>query len=198
MGIGWWLQRAQQEGHDSFGAFEWTLGLALVVGYTASALLQKLPWLGGLMLWVLCVVALWHGHGMEMHRLGSLHRRRARGTLSVRITWLALAWAVLWSILVLRLAHARAWTLEEGWHDGPIQAVMILGLYHLALGVKLGVARWVYLGLFLSILAVALPGVPLLRRNLYLATAILAGGALLISGYRGRQTFLKLLGDSRD
>ena len=180
----------QSEGHDSFGAFELTLGCAVLLGCPLFVVLCKMPWLAWAVFCGLLIAVLWGGHRLESRYLRMLGRRRSRGTLLLRITWLVLAWALLWTYLLIRLAHARAWNwLLPGWADGPIMLMLVLGLYYLAIGVKVGVRRWVVLGLTLSMMAVLIPGLSLLRDMLYLSTGLFAGGALLISGYRGQQVF---------
>jgi hypothetical protein len=91
--------------------------------------------------------------------------------------------------LALFVAHARGWHHLDGWADGPMLALLLLGLYHLGLGAKLNLGRWVYLGLALCVLAVVISGVPWLRQRMHLATAILGGGALLLSGHVGRRSY---------
>jgi hypothetical protein len=83
-----------------------------------------------------------------------------------------------------------------GWRDGPILLVLILATYHLTLGVKMLLRRWIGLGTVLVLWSVLIPSVSLLRERIFLAVALLVGGALLISGYQGRQRFVRLRSNS--
>ena len=67
----------------------------------------------------------------------------------------------------------------------------MLGFYHLCAGVRANVARYVYLGLALCLLAVLIPGIGLLRERIYFSTAVLGGGTLLASGLWGRRAFTR-------
>ena len=190
-----WLEGALELGHDTFGAYEWSLGIALLVGFLLFALLPA-QWLAGLFLVALVAAALWYGRQVEFLRLGRLGERPRQGILELRITWMAVGWALLWSLLALGLARSQGWNRLSGWSDLALLALLVLGLSYLGLGARLGLERWVYLGLALAVLAVVIPATPWLRERSFLATSLLAGTMLLVCGYLGRQVYQRLRSDS--
>ncbi|MBN1402654.1 MAG: hypothetical protein JXA74_17570 [Anaerolineae bacterium] len=185
-----WLEEAQTDGQDTFGAYEWALGIALLVGMSLFALLPA-GWLAALFLWALILAALWYGREVELHQLVRMGRRRYRDSLSMGLPWLALAWSLIWTLLALAFAHARGFHRLPGWADGPLAALLLLSLLHLGLGAQLNVGRWVYLGLALCALAVLVPALPPLRAHMHLAVGLLGGAALLLSGYVGRRSYAR-------
>jgi hypothetical protein len=192
-----WLRRFQAQGHDTFGAFELTIGAAVLFSYLVRAVLPDVTWLGGMVFYLSMIGALWYGHRLETRSLRILGRRRVWGTLFLRSTWLVVFWSFLWSYALLLFAHALAWDVQiPGWRDGPILLVLILATYHLTLGVKMLLRRWIGLGTVLVLWSVLVPSVSLLRERIFLAVALLVGGALLISGYQGRQRFVRLRSNS--
>jgi len=191
--MGKFWARLQAEGHDDFGAYDLPLGLALLVSYALLGLLNKGMWVGAVLWWIGVCVALWKGHEIEIARVWDLGRRRHRGTLSIRLTWIALLWSFFLAMLAVRLSHARALHTLVGWHDGPLVLLLTFGLFNLATGCKASIGRRVYLGLLLCAIAVLVVGVPLLRTHLHWSTAILGGGALLLSGYVGRRVYRQRL-----
>ena len=195
--LGAWVSKAREEGHDSLGAYEWPLGAAIIVGYGLVEWLSTRPTLGGVLFLVLVALAVWEGSRIEREQLHALGRRRFRGTLALRLTWVLVAEGLLLAYLLLGLAHARGWHWLEGWHDGPIVLTLVLGVYHLALGLKTRVARWVWLGAVLCGFAVLLPAVPPLRLRLHFVSGLLVGAALLVSGLLGRLDFVRRLRASK-
>ncbi len=188
------FQRLRQiiaEGQDNLGAFELPLGAAILMGLLINALMGRGAWLGTALLGLLIVAALGYGGYLEYRWFRILGRRRFRGTLLLTATWLVVAWAALLSGLLIGLAHARGWDRSEGWDGGLLWMTLILGLYHIAQGVRLGVRRWTYLGGVLCLWAVLLPALPLFRQRIFVAGALLVGGVLLISGYRGYRAYLR-------
>ncbi|NLG28619.1 MAG: hypothetical protein GX557_11965 [Chloroflexi bacterium] len=189
-----WLAEVLEETQDTLGTYELALGGAILIGYLVLWWLRAWPGWGLAVLWFLCLAGVWLGAHMEdaqFHRLG---RRRFRGTLYRRITWLTVACALLLGGVLLGLAHARAWNELPGWRDGPVLMLLTLGLYHLALGLRTRTRRWVYLGGALLALAVLIPGVGVLRSRTYLVTALLAGATLIAAGLSGRMRYERELG----
>jgi hypothetical protein len=186
-----WLAEVLEEGQDSLGAYEMTLGGAVFVGYIALWWLRAHAGLGLALLYVLCAAALWMGARLEQMQFHELGRRRFRGTLYRRFTWLVALGAFVLAWLPIGLAHARAWNLLSGWHDGPIVLMLTLGLCHLALGLKTNTLRWTCLGGALCALAAIIPAVAPLRDKLYFVTGLLAGGSLLAAGLMGRLRYLR-------
>ncbi len=169
------------------------MGAAVLLGYLFRALLPRIAWLGNTILSVLMLCALWYGHRLEIRWLRSLGRRRIRGTLFLRVTWLVLLWSFLWSYVLLLFARALAWDVQiPGWRNGPLLLTLTLALYHLTMGVKMSLRRWIWLGAVLVLWAVLIPGVPLLRERMFVSIALLVGGALLVSGHWGRREFSRL------
>jgi len=179
------------KGQDTLGAFELPLGGAVLVSHLLSALLPKARGLTTTALYAALALALWCGHSLERRWLHEPGRRHFRGTLYLRITWVVLGWSLLWASLPVAFAHARTWHWLGGWRDGPILLTLTLGLFHLTQGARLGVSRWVCLGGVLCLLAALLPGIRALREHMNLATALLAGGALILSGYAGQSALQK-------
>ena len=191
MGIAGWMARAEREGHDSLGALELALGGGVLVGQLCLAMLDRVTWLASVGFYSLLALALWRGHRLEGRVFRAAGERRFRGTLCLRITWLVLTWSLLWACVLLALVHARAWNRLQGWANGPILLALILGLYHLSMGAKIGLRRWICLGLALSFWAVVISGVSVLRHNIHLSTSLLVGGTLLASGYQGQRAFAR-------
>jgi hypothetical protein len=187
--VGRWLARALDEGQESFGAYEITLGAAVLAGLLVAWWLRERPVWGGILMGLGLLAALYGGNRLERDYLYTLGRRRFRGTLSLRITWLTVAYAFILGLVLVGLASARGWDAASGWLDGPMLLVLTLGLYHLALGLKVGVRRWIWLGLILCGLAVLIPGVPVLREDMRVVTAVLAGPILVGSGLIGHLMF---------
>ncbi len=192
-----WLAEVLDEAQDTLGAYELTLGGAMLLGYLLMWWLRARPGWGLGLLWLLSVVGLWVGALLEENQFRRLGRRRFRGTLYRRISWLVLVGALVLAGLLVWFAHARAWNDLAGWHDGPVWMLLTLSFYHLALGLKTGTRRWVWLGSALCVLAIALPGVAALRSRLYVATALLGGGSLLAAGLVGRLRFERALAVGR-
>ena len=186
-----WVSEVLDEVQDSLGAYELTLGGAVFVGYVVLWLLRAHAGWGLALLYALCLGALWLGARLENLQFHELGRRRFRGTLYRRVTWLVALAAFLLAQMLIGLAHARAWNTLPGWHDGPIVMMLTLGLYHLALGLKTSTLRWTCLGAALCVLAVLLPGVSALRDKLYFTVGLLAGGSLLAAGLVGRALFMR-------
>jgi hypothetical protein len=192
-GVITWFARAQAEGFDNLGAFELALGAAVLLSYLLYALLTRFTTLATLLFWILLVAALWYGNRLERRQHHALGKRHLRGTLFLGITCLTLGVALLLGLLLIGLAHARAWDRIPHWADGPLLLALVLGLYHLSQGLRLGVQRWLYLGGVLCGLAVIIPAVPFLRAYMYLVSALLMGGSLLISGYFGQREMRRRL-----
>ena len=189
-----WVSKALAEGHDSYGAYEWPLGGAIFVGYAIAEWQSAArPGLVSLAFYFLLALALWEGSRVEQEQLRALGRRRFRGTLALRLTWILLVGALAFACLLIGFAHARTWNWLEGWHDGPIVLTLVLGLYSLSTGLKVGVRRWILLGVVLCGLAAVLPVIPGLRFRLYFVTGLLLGAALVGSGMYGRVVFLRRL-----
>ena len=181
-----WLNRAQWEGQDDYGIYELTMGAAILIAFLFFALLPRVSFLASLPLYVLIIAAAWYGSQLEYRQLRALGRRRARGALLLGITWVTLALAVVLTGLLLILAELMGWTDVAGWSDGPGLVALVAGLVNTSQGVRLGIRRRLILGLALCALAVLIPGIGPLRERIYLTTAILVGGAHLMSGAFGR------------
>jgi hypothetical protein len=165
------------------------VGAAVLVGNLIAWWLRERPVWGAILCAMLAIVALWGGARLERHYLYGLGQRRFRGTLGLRITWLVLLCALVLSLLVVALAGARGWNADAGWHSGPLIIILTLGLYHLSLGFRLRIGRWICLGLLLCGFAILIPGVAALRQRLHVVTAVLAGPAMLASGLLGHLSF---------
>ncbi|MBC7235954.1 MAG: hypothetical protein H5T69_08935 [Chloroflexi bacterium] len=195
MGIWVWLQEAQSEAHDHYGALSIPLGVALGLGGVALELLTRLRWLAWALFIGMLVLALWVGHDWERSQARALGRARTRETLLLRSTWVVLLWCLLWSYLLLLLADARGWSAHAGWLDLPILMMLLIATYHLTMAVLISVGRWLLLGLVVAALAVILPAVPALRAHLWLVAGALVGLALVISGLEGRRALARRLRD---
>jgi len=189
-----WLARAGTEGQDDYGAYSLPIGGAIVLGYLLLALLPRVTTLTNLVLYVLIVAATWYGSQVDYRQLQSLGKRRARGTLLLGASWVTFLLAALLAGLLLLFARGRGWNHLGGWQDGPIFVTTVSALTKLSHGLRLRVRRRIIFGLLLSGLVVLLPAVPLLREHLFLATALLSGGALILSGVLGRRDYQRLVG----
>lgn len=183
-----WLTQVQDEGHDSLGAFELPIGAASFLGLALGAMAPK-SWLPRLVLLVGIALALYWGHLVEHRRLYALGQRRFRGTLHLRLTWLVIGWSLALSSALRILAHLRTWDQSAGWYDTPIFLNATLSLIFLALGVKVGVRRWIGLGLALALATGVLPWIAMQGVSAHLAAAFWIGGALWISAYLGQVEF---------
>ncbi|MFP3897260.1 MAG: hypothetical protein ACLFV5_10565 [Anaerolineales bacterium] len=95
--------------------------------------------------------------------------------------------------MLLLFARALAWDIQvAGWREGPLLSTLTLALYHLAMGIKMSLRRWTWLGAVLVLWAVLIPGVSFFRERIFFSVALLVGGALLISGYQGRREYYHL------
>jgi hypothetical protein len=186
-----WLYEVLEEAQDSLGAYELSLGTAVFVGYVVLWWLRSVAGLGLVVLYLLCVAAMWTGARLEQIQFHTLGKRRFRGTLYRRVTWVVAAGAFVLAWIPIGLAHARAWNTLPGWHDGPIVMMLTLGLYHLAMGLKTNTPRWTYLGAALCAFTVIVPGIEPLRSKLYFSTGLLAGGSLVAAGLLGRLRYLR-------
>jgi len=189
-----WLNRARWEGRDNYGVYDLTIGVALVVGFTLFALLPRVGGLAPVVLLILIGAAAWYGSRLEYRQLGSLGHRRARGTLLLGITWVTLLLSGVLGLMVLGVAHLQGWHLLPGWQDVPIYTTVVTALNHLAHGVRLGIRRRLIMGSALCAVVVLLPGVPVLRQNLYLSTAVLTGCLEVVGGLLGRRDYMEALG----
>ena len=189
MTIADWWRALLDEGQDSYGAYEWGLGLALLVGFALFALLPGVAWLAAILFWGLVLAGLWYARELEVQRLAVLGKRRFWATAGLKLTWFVLEWCLLWALAALWVAGARGWRTRPGWADGPLVALLVLGGYFLSLGLKLRLRRWIWLGAALSLLAALTPALPGLREHLHLSTALLGGAALLIAGLAGRGAY---------
>jgi hypothetical protein len=185
--IAHWLNRAQWEGQDDYGIYELTMGAAIVLAFFFFALLPRVTLFTSLPLYILIAAAAWYGSLLEQRQLRSLGRRRARGNLLLGITWITAGLALVLGGLLLGLAEGMGWTDLPGWSDGPLLMIVFSALVNVSQGVRLGIRRRVVLGLVLAAWAVLIPGLDPLRERIYLATALLAGGAHLASGAWGRR-----------
>ncbi|MFH1086887.1 MAG: hypothetical protein V1772_14150 [Chloroflexota bacterium] len=189
MAIWRWFEDVLAEGQDSYGAYEWGLGLALMAGLALFVLLPGLAWLAAVFFWALVIAGLWYARELEVQRLAVLGKRRFWATPGLRLTWMVLAWCLLWTALALWVAHARGWRQRAGWADGPLLAMLLLSSYFASLGVKLRVRRWTCVGAVLALWAALVPALPGLRNHLHLSMALLGGGTLLIAGMAGRLAY---------
>lgn len=189
-----WLNRARWEGHDNYGAYGLTAGSAIAVSFLLFALLPRVSWLTWLVFWILLGVGVWYGNQLEYRQLRALGRRRARGTLLLGITWLTYGLVGTLALVLLGLARLRGWHHLEGWQDMPILVTAVTALNHLAHGVRLGIRRRLLLGAAMCGVIVLLPGVRVLRENLYLATSVLTGGLEVAGGLLGRRVYQEALG----
>ncbi len=188
-----WLNRAQWEGQDDYGIYELTMGVALLLAFLFFALLPRVTLLTSLPMYVLLAAAAWYGSVLEHRQLRTLGRRRARGMLSLGITWVTLAQSLLLAGLLLGGAHLAGWSHVRGWSDGPLLVALVAGLQNVSQGARLGIRRRLWLGLALCAFAVPLAGLPALRERLFLSTAVLVGGGQVLSGLIGRQALQQRL-----
>ena len=184
-----WLASLETEGHESWGMIEMAFGVAILIGYSLHWALRNVSWLGTLTLLLLLVVGLLYGQRMEYRLFARLGRRRVRGTLLLRITWVTVGWCLLWALLLLGVAHARAWTRIPGWHTGPVLLMSILCSYYLTLGLVLRIRRWTFLGGVLLVWLILLPGLAALRSRLDIAVAVAVGLTMIAFGYLGYRAF---------
>ncbi len=83
------------------------------------ALLPRVTLLTSLPIYVLLAAAAWYGSVLEHRQLRTLERRRARGMLSLGITWVTLTQSLLLAGLLLGGAHLAGWSHVRGWATGP-------------------------------------------------------------------------------
>jgi hypothetical protein len=188
-----WLEHVRAEGHDNYGSYELALGVAVFVSQLLLSILRESTWLTKAVLWLLLIPGLAYAQRTEWRRLYSLGRRRFRTTPLLWSTWLSLGVSLLCGYLLLEFADVRTWSWALWWRRGPLMLLLTLGGWFASLGVKARVRRWVLLGLVLSAWAVLIPFVPFLRARFHFSTALLAGGALLLSGYCGYARYLEHL-----
>jgi hypothetical protein len=165
--------------------------MAVLAGFLLMHALWRLPWLALPLFWALVGLSLWYGRQLDLTRAYAVGRRQARSLVSLPTTWISATWALILTGALLWWARTRGWNALPGWADGPLFALLVLGFYHLGAGVRANVARYVYLGLCLCLLAVLISAVGPLRERIYLSTAVLGGGALLLSGLLGRRAFVR-------
>lgn len=189
-----WLNRAVWQGHDNYGTYDLTLGVAIALGFLLLAILPQVNWLAWAAFWALFFAALWYGSVLENRQLETLGKRRARGTLLLGITWVSAVVVLLLAALLLALAHIKGWHRLPGWLDVPVFITAVLALNHLAQGVRLGIKRRLILGAAMCGVLVLLPGVEVLRRNLFLSTSILTGCLEVVGGLLGRREYMEALG----
>ena len=184
-----WVRQLESEGQDSYGAFEFPLGVTVIVGYLLLTLLGKAPWWAVFLYAVLGIVALGVGHQLEGKQHRDAGRRRARGTLLLRVTWIIAFWCLLWVLLLLFVASARGWTEIPGFHGGAVALGLILGLYALCFGLKNRLIRTTCTGAVLVLWSALVPAIGVLRDKAFLSYALLIGGTLLLSGFLGRRSW---------
>ncbi len=188
-----WLNRVQWEGQDDYGIYELTVGVAILLSFSFFSLLPRVTLLTSLPLYVLLLAAAWYGSVLEQRQLRALGRRRARSMLQLGITWVTLALAALLAGLVLAAAHLAGWADVRGWSDGPLLMTLVLGLQSASQGARLRIGRRLVLGLALCAFAVLLAAIAPLREHLFPATAVLTGGAQVLSGIYGQATLRQRL-----
>ena len=188
MGFSGWFRQLESEGQDSYGAFEFPLGATVILGYLFLTVLGKAPWWAVFLYAVLGIVAIGVGHRLESRQHKAAGRRRARGTLLLRVTWIIVFWCLIWVLVLLFVASARGWTEIPGFHGGAVALGMMLGLYALCFGLKNGLVRTACTGAALILWSALVPAVGVLRANAFLAYALLIGGTLLVSGVFGRRS----------
>jgi len=184
-----WMASLEAEAHETFGAIEVGLGVGLLVGLGLFRVLANVCWLANLTLLAVLVAGLWYGQHMEYRLLERLGEKHVRGTLLLRVTWLNLAWCLLWCLLLWGVIVGRAWDAIEGWTSWPMLLLIVLGAHWAGLGIGLGVRRWLVIGLLLVGGAAVLPAIPFLRHNLFLAAALISGLLHLVGGYFGYRGF---------
>jgi len=184
-----WMASLEAEAHETFGAIEVGLGVGLLVGLGLYRVLADVRWLANLTLLAALVAGLWYGQHMEYRFLGRLGVKHVRGTLLLRVTWLNLAWCLLWCLMLWGVVVGRAWDAIEGWTSWPMLLLILLGAHWTGLGIGLGVRRWLAMGVVLVVVAAALPAIPFLRQNLFLAAGLGSGLLHLVGGYLGYRAF---------
>jgi len=184
-----WMASLEAEAHETFGAIEVGLGIGLLLGLGLYSVLAEVRWLGNLTLLATLVAGLWYGQHMEYRFLERQGEKHVRGTLLLRVTWLNLAWCLLWCLLLWGVVAGRAWDAIEGWTSWPMLLLILLGAHWTGLGIGLGIRRWLSLGLALVVVAAALPAVPFLRSHLFVAAALGSGSLHLVGGYLGYRVF---------
>lgn len=184
-----WLAALETEAHETFGTLETTMGAGILLGYGLHWALAGVRWLATVTLLLLLVCGLWYGQRLEYRLFARLGRRHFRGTLVLRVTWVTLAWAACWALVLWGVAAARAWTRLDGWRAGPVILLTVLSSYYITLGLALGLRRWLLLGLLLGAWLILIPGLAPLRQYLDLAVAGLAGLTLLATGMAGYRAY---------
>jgi len=91
---------------------------------------------------------------------------------------------------VLLVSHLTGLSDLAGWAAGPVMITAFIASFSLMQGLRLGILRLIVLG---GVLAVFLFVTPLLIDHLHLATALVAGGALIACGFVGRRVYLRRL-----
>jgi hypothetical protein len=196
MEIALWLNELRSEAHDDYGALSIPIGIALAIGGLLMWLLSRVQAPGvivvaGILLAGLIVAALWVGHRREKMQMRMMGRGRLRETLLLRSTWVVLLWCFIWSYLLMLLADIRGWNRVIGWRDLPLLLMLLFATYHLTMGVMLSISRWIVAGLVIALLLIVVPSVAALREQLWLATGLLLGVVLVLSGAHGQQTFVR-------
>jgi hypothetical protein len=196
MEIALWLDELRSEAHDDYGALSIPIGIALVIGGVLMGLLSRVHAPGitvvaGIVLAGLLLAALWVGHRRERVQMRLMGRGRLRETLLLRSTWVVLLWCFIWSYLLMLLADFRGWNRVIGWRDLPLLLMLLFATYHLTMGVMVSISRWIVAGLVIALLLIVVPSVAVLREQLWLATGLLLGVVLVLSGAHGQQTFVR-------
>jgi hypothetical protein len=196
MEIALWLDELQSEAHDDYGALSIPIGISLAIGGLLMGLLSRVQAPGitvvaGILFVGLIVAALWVGHQRERRQMRMMGRGRLRETLLLRSTWVVLLWCLIWSYLLMLLADIQGWNRVIGWRSLPLLLMVLFATYHLTMGVMLSISRWIVAGLVLVLLLIVVPSVAALREQLWLATGLLLGVVLVLSGAHGRQTFVR-------
>jgi hypothetical protein len=196
MEIALWLDELRSEAHDDYGALSIPIGIALVIGGVLMGLLSRVQTPGitvvaGIVLAGLLLAALWVGHRRERVQMRLMGRGRLRETLLLRSTWVVLLWCFIWSYLLMLLADFRGWNRVIGWRDLPLLLMLLFATYHLTMGVMVSISRWIVAGLVIALLLIVVPSVAVLREQLWLATGLLLGVVLVLSGAHGQQTFVR-------
>ena len=196
MEIALWLDELRREAHDDYGALSIPMGIALAIGGLLMGVLGRVQASGvtvlaGILFIGLILAALWIGHRRERVQMRLMGRGRLRETLLLRSTWVVLLWCFIWSYLLMLLADARGWSRVIGWRDLPLLLMLLFATYHLTMGVMLSISRWIVAGLVIALLLIVVPSIAALREQLWLATGLLLGMVLVLSGAHGRQTFVR-------
>ncbi len=196
MEIALWLDELRREAHDDYGALSIPMGIALAIGGLLMGVLGRVQASGvtvlaGILFIGLILAALWIGHRRERVQMRLMGRGRLRETLLLRSTWVVLLWCFIWSYLLMLLADARGWNRVIGWRDLPLLLMLLFATYHLTMGVMLSISRWIVAGLVIALLLIVVPSIAALREQIWLATGLLLGMVLVLSGAHGRQTFVR-------